>query len=134
MPECEPAPPPETEAWWTESRPAGTWAWIRCCFLKGRRFFGGLVGPARYRCHTIPSLFRLTCAFPYDGIKFGAKKSLSVVEYELHHHRLDAHLHERCRAAKTCRLNLSGPGTQSGHKTILLENGLVHCDRNTKLT
>lgn len=65
----------------------------------------------------IPSLFRLTCAFPYDGIKFGAKKSLGVVEYELHHHRLDAHLHERCRAAKTRRLNLPGPGTQSRHRT-----------------
>lgn len=34
MPECEPAPPPAIAASWTGSRPAGTWAWIRCCCLK----------------------------------------------------------------------------------------------------
>lgn len=51
-----------------------------------------------------------TCAFPYDGVEFGAEKSLSVVEDELHHHRLDAHLHEGGRAAETRRLDLPRPG------------------------
>ena len=53
-----------------------------------------------------------TCAFPYDGIKFRAEEGLRVVEDELHHHWLDAHLHERRCAAKTGRLDLSGPETQ----------------------
>lgn len=62
------------------------------------------------RCGLLLSLRQPTCAFPYDGVEFGAKKSLGVVEYELHHHRLDSHLHEGRRAAKTCRLDLPGPG------------------------
>jgi hypothetical protein len=32
-----------------------------------------------------------------------------VVQYELHHHRLDADLHEGCRAAEAGRLYLLGP-------------------------
>lgn len=58
-------------------------------------------------------LFRPTCAFPNDGVQFCTEEGLGVVEYELHHHRLDAHLHERRRAAEAGRLNLPGPGTQS---------------------
>ncbi len=62
-------------------------------------------------------LFGPTCAFPYDGIELGAEESLSVVEDELHHHRLNTHLHEGCRAAKTGRLDLSGPETQLQYST-----------------
>lgn len=62
--------------------------------------------------HVILFISWSTCAFPYDGIKFRAEEGLRVVEDELHHHRLDAHLHERRCAAKTGRLDLSGPETQ----------------------
>lgn len=72
-------------------------------------FFKSRSQPQRRR-RLLLSRRRPTCAFPYDGVEFGAKKSLGVVEYELHHHRLDAHLHEGRRAAKTCRLDLPGPG------------------------
>lgn len=58
------------------------------------------------RCCLLEPLRQPTCAFPYDGVEFGAEKSLGVVEDELHHHRLDAHLHEGRRAAETRRLNL----------------------------
>lgn len=63
---------------------------------------------------------RPTCAFPDDGVELGTEQSLGVVEDELHHHRLDANLHERRRAAEAGRLNLSGPGTQSENITTYL--------------
>lgn len=65
-------------------------------------------------------MFQPTRAFPDDGVEFGTEQGLSVVEYELHHHRLDANLHKRRRAAEAGRLNLSGPGTQSGNITTYL--------------
>lgn len=61
----------------------------------------------------VRTLFRPTCAFPDDGVEFRTEQGLGVVEDELHHHRLDADLHKRRRAAEAGRLNLSGPGTQS---------------------
>lgn len=70
---------------------------------------------------SVQPLFRPTCAFPDDGVQFGTEQSLGVVQYELHHHRLDANLHKRCRAAEAGRLNLSGPGTQSENITTHLE-------------
>lgn len=61
--------------------------------------------------------FQPTCAFTYDSIVFSAEESLGVVEDELYHHRLDTHLHERCRAAKAGRLDLLGPETQLQNST-----------------
>ncbi len=71
--------------------------------------------------------FGPTCAFPYDGIKFRAEESLSVVEDELHHHGLDTHLHERCCATKAGRLDLSGSETQLQNSTTYF-TALDHWD------
>lgn len=72
-------------------------------------------------------LNKLTCAFPYDGIEFRTEESLSVVEDELNHHRLDPHLHECCRATKTGRFDLSGPETQLQYRMIYF-TALHHWD------
>lgn len=83
------------------------------------------------RCGLLLSLCQPTCAFPYDGVEFGAKKSLGVVEYELHHHRLDSHLHEGRRAAKTCRLDLPGPGG-NGRSITRLTAKITGTQRNSE--
>ena len=61
-----------------------------------------------------------TCIVPYHRVEFGAEECLSVVEDELHHHRLDPYLHEGSCPAETGRLDLPGPGTQ-----IQIQHGLL---------
>ena len=55
-----------------------------------------------------------TCSLPYERAELGAEEDVYVVQYELHHHRLDADLHEGCRAAEAGRLYLLGPGETTG--------------------
>lgn len=50
-----------------------------------------------------------TCPIADDGAELGAEEHVHVVQDELHHHRLDPHLHEGGRAAEARRLDLLGP-------------------------
>lgn len=50
-----------------------------------------------------------TSSFSYECAQLSAKKNIDVVEDELHHYRLDPHLHEGCCAAEAGGFNLFRP-------------------------
>lgn len=55
----------------------------------------------------------LTCPLPDDRAELGAEQNIHMVQDELHHHRLDPHLHEGGCATEAGRLDLLGPA--KGH-------------------
>lgn len=72
--------------------------------------------PARVKKHRTH-----TCPITDDRAELGAEEHIHVVQDELHHHRLDPHLHEGGRAAEAGGLDLLGPA--KGHlvrKRLLL--------------